>query len=75
MAFWTISKKSIVIVLSLVLAAIAVTATAATVIAASREVGEFTVVNDAGLYYGHQGERGQSVHSQIPENVFRKGRV
>lgn len=48
MAFWTISKKSIVIVLSLVLAAIAVTATAATVIAASREVGEFTVVIDAG---------------------------
>ena len=49
MAFITVSKKSIVIVLSIVLAVIAATATAASVIAAaSRDVTGITVVIDAG---------------------------
>lgn len=48
MAFVTIRKKTVVIVLSAVLAIVTVFATAATVIASTRETGDVTIVIDAG---------------------------
>lgn len=59
MTFLTIGKRTVIIVLSVILAAVAVTATAATVIAVSREAGEYTVVIDA----GHGGADGGVVGS------------
>lgn len=48
MAFVTIRKKTVVIVLSAVLVIVTVFATAATVIASTRETGDVTIVIDAG---------------------------
>lgn len=59
MRFLTIGKRTIIVVLSVILAAVTVTATAATVIAVSRETGEYTIVIDA----GHGGADGGVVGS------------